>query len=171
MLHAHRAGRPWGWPAWLCPPWPPPPRCWQRCERGEGEARALFHCPVMAEALGSLAGNRSPSTGHLMSHLAWLQPPRSITPSPSQFPPPRSRPAPALPGVRSRCRGDAEGAPLVCFLWRFSVRPFPRIYNCTDWGGGSLTGVISHHASIVGNGNFLDRAIRVCVCGNVKNCV
>lgn len=84
---------------------------------------------------------------------------------------PCSCPAPALPGARSRRRGYAEGASLVCFIRRFSVRPFPRIYNCTDWGGGSLTGVISHHASIVGNGNFLDRAIRVCVCGNVKNCV
>lgn len=108
------------------------------------------------------------------SRPTWLG---SSLPAPSPpLPPGPLRPAPAQPQPCLERGASVEGTPKgphqpVCFLWWFSVRPFPRIYNCTDWGGGSLTGVISHHTSIVGNGNFLDRAIRVCVCGNVKNCV
>lgn len=89
--------------------------------------------------------------------------------------PAASSPAPTepqpCPEPGAGVEGTLGGGPTGLLHTAASVRPFPRIYNCTDWGGGSLTGVISHHASIVGNGNFLGCAIRVCVCGNVKNCV
>lgn len=93
------------------------------------------------------------SSRHAMPTLLGFHPlqtaPRALPTQPQ--PPPRTpspTPAPQPAAPRPPSQGTPRGP--TSFLHPVaSVHPFPRIYNCTDWGGGSLTGVISHRASIV----------------------